>query len=444
MRQSPASQDDWRPLRYPQPLTPTLMPDSPYPPLHQSSDPYTVLRVLLDPWSTDMWRGFLGAIRLRPRSVDLVMQHGPLARLGELSRELETLTTRKENEVMGYLLATAAAFIDSLNPPAGDDTPVEIPAYTTLREGKTYSCSVQESTDSQGGADVAVITIREDEFKAMLERLPGYQQSSHFWKDYQCADISTINGTRLRVAVGRILDQGSLSAQALATAMILELKPKWILLVGIAGAIPAADYSLGDVLLSQRVHDFTVSAKASGKHATFQDHGGPLHQDVEDLLTQLPANLHLLGEWNLPEQMKMAVPEIQVPESAADPRLCGPDGAKQGAIRCLKSKFQSELRNTTPKFHIGPVIDASTLVMDPEVVDIWQNTASHACAIEMELAGVYRAARHFGKGATRVLAIRGFSDVVGFRRGPEWTQYACHSAASFAHALIRSGQLKMD
>jgi nucleoside phosphorylase len=411
----------------------------------------------------------MGAIELPYSMVDSVMKHGSVARLSELTRALVKLTGHDRNDVTGYLLAAALAYTDSLC-----DHKVEIPAFTILRDGRKYmhpsrgagtspdgggtSSALSSTTITEGvtgavaavrdevpapsAVDVAVITIREDEFKAVLDRLPGYKHTPKQWWDYQCVSVATEDAGSLTVAVGRIVDQGSLSAQALATSMILDLKPRWILVVGIAGAIPATDYSLGDVLLSQRVHDFTVSAKAAGRPPSYQDLGGPPHQDVVRLLANMQANAALLGAWNHPEPMRMAVPEIQVPESPNDPRLCGPTASKQGVIQCLQSKFKSPVRGTEPIFYTGPVIDASTLVKDPEVVDIWQNTASHACAIEMELSGVDRAARHFGKGDTRVLAIRGFSDVVGFRRGPEWTQYACHSAASFANALIRSGLLK--
>ncbi len=52
----------------------------------------------------------------------------------------------------------------------------------------------------------------------------------------------------------------------------------------------------------------------------------------------------------------------------------------------------------------------------------------------MELAGVYQAAWSSQK---PVLAIRGISDIVGFKRSLEWTSYACHAAASFTAALLR-------
>ena len=58
----------------------------------------------------------------------------------------------------------------------------------------------------------------------------------------------------------------------------------------------------------------------------------------------------------------------------------------------------------------------------------------------MELPGVFEAVRSV-RGDRPVLAIRGISDIVGFRRHPDWTEYACHVAASFAKAFLTSGLL---
>jgi hypothetical protein len=52
----------------------------------------------------------------------------------------------------------------------------------------------------------------------------------------------------------------------------------------------------------------------------------------------------------------------------------------------------------------------------------------------MEAAGVYRAAR----GRCPMLAIRGISDIVGFKRDEDWIAYACRSAAHFARAYLRT------
>ena len=68
----------------------------------------------------------------------------------------------------------------------------------------------------------------------------------------------------------------------------------------------------------------------------------------------------------------------------------------------------------------------------------WQRAAKNVCGIEMELAGVYHAV-HDSESDPRLISIRGLSDIVGYRRDEGWTEFACHSSASFAAALIMSG-----
>jgi nucleoside phosphorylase len=59
-------------------------------------------------------------------------------------------------------------------------------------------------------------------------------------------------------------------------------------------------------------------------------------------------------------------------------------------------------------------------------------------AVEMESAGIYKATH----GRVPFLAIRGISDVVGFKRDPDWTAYACETAAAFAQAFLRTQPIK--
>ena len=40
-----------------------------------------------------------------------------------------------------------------------------------------------------------------------------------------------------------------------------------------------------------------------------------------------------------------------------------------------------------------------------------------------------------------MLTIRGISDIVGLPRDERWTEYACHTAAAFAHALVKYGRV---
>ena len=64
----------------------------------------------------------------------------------------------------------------------------------------------------------------------------------------------------------------------------------------------------------------------------------------------------------------------------------------------------------------------------------WQEFARQVIQVEMELSGVYEAARTAGRENYPVLAIRGLSDIVGFARDGQWTAYACKTAAAYAAA----------
>jgi hypothetical protein len=79
------------------------------------------------------------------------------------------------------------------------------------------------------------------------------------------------------------------------------------------------------------------------------------------------------------------------------------------------------------------------LVKDAELLARWQDSARQVVHVETELSGVYEAARTLGRENYPILAVRGLSDIVGFTRDPEWTAYACQTAAAYTVAVLRSG-----
>lgn len=86
-----------------------------------------------------------------------------------------------------------------------------------------------------------------------------------------------------------------------------------------------------------------------------------------------------------------------------------------------------------PKVTTGAIGASDWLIKDAEILQVWLKVARQIQAVEMESAGVFKAAH--GK-QVPFLAIRGMSDVVGLRRHPDWTEYACHSAAAFTRAFL--------
>jgi len=312
---------------------------------------------------------------------------------------------------------------------------------------KSLRADSQESlvADSlRGHVDIGIITIREDEFEAMLDRFPSRRHVEGTGSDYQYSKVHTKADEELRVVVARSPEQGLGAAQALASSMITDLAPRWIFVVGIAGGIPASEYTLGDVLLSQRMHDFAVSAAAEGKPPEFQDMGGPMMLKVEKLVTGLKGMRSSLGQWSSKEFLGNTKPNVTPPADIADASLYGNDDWKSKVLGSLKAQFPVGSDPRNPDFFAAVLITSNTLMKDTVLATQWRQTARHASGVEMELGGVCRAARYGADGQTRVLAVRGLSDIIGYKRSHEWTEYACRSAAAFADALIQSGLIRRD
>lgn len=116
----------------------------------------------------------------------------------------------------------------------------------------------------KGKVDFAVITIRPDEYKAVLDRVSNWKVVTQGRWLYQYSTIETVNKELVNIAIARTPGQGHGPAQQVANNMFFDLEPKWFVLVGIAGAFPNDDFSLGDVVLASRIVDFAVQAAVDG------------------------------------------------------------------------------------------------------------------------------------------------------------------------------------
>ena len=173
--------------------------------------------------------------------------------------------------------------------------------------------------------DVVILTIRGDEFLAVLQRFPVQLRvvgSRHY-------DLSYVNGlgdTPRCVAIVRCGEQGGGVAQAVAQDVINELRPHWLLIVGIAGGRPSEDFGPGDVVVSTHVHDFSVEAVLQTGEHEYNLGGGPLQRQASAAAANFLA-LMQSSQWNSPEVVRSKRPVLEI----ADDRLEGPeDWKKQG------------------------------------------------------------------------------------------------------------------
>ncbi|HEX7842651.1 MAG TPA: CHAT domain-containing protein, partial [Kofleriaceae bacterium] len=277
--------------------------------------------------------------------------------------------------------------------------------------------------------DIGILTIRDDEFRAVLAAFPdkaGTHKGAS--REYTLRHASAGDDNRYRIAVSRLIEQGNGEAQDAARDLIDDLAPRLVLVVGIAGAPPSDDVKLGDVVISTRIHDFTVEARKAGQEPAYSVTGGPIDKALAAFVTNLAAREDELGSWTAD-----LLPPPQVTWES-EGQLYGPPDWQRELRDKLAHHHGAGSTPGAPAYSTGPIAASDRLVKDPELLIPWLRTARDLRAIEMESAGVYRAVR----GRCPMLAIRGISDIVGLKRSDAWTKYACASAAAFTRAFLRT------
>jgi nucleoside phosphorylase len=290
---------------------------------------------------------------------------------------------------------------------------------------------VREKKEMTGKIDFAIITIRPDEHNAVLQRFPKEYIHKGKHRSYSVSRIPLKDEGSYLVAVVRSLDQGEGHAQDVARDIIEDLDPQWLLLVGIAGGVPAAEFTLGDVVVASKFTDFSVKAALEARTAQYAVGGGPLHKEVQDYLALLPAIKDELGAWNSRASIGTNKPPVDLTTAT----FYGDRDWQEKVRKSLMRHFGTSSLARPPLVIMGTIASSDTLVKDSQTVQQWQESARHIIAIEMELAGVYLAARRKDH-EYPILAIRGISDIVGLDRHPDWTEFACQSAAALALAIV--------
>lgn len=291
----------------------------------------------------------------------------------------------------------------------------------------------QSIDELKGRVDFGVITVREDEFEAVLKRFRS-ERIVTGRQSYSLARLVTSNQDEYLIAVVRCVEQGTVAGHAVAHRLIEDLDPSWILLVGIAGAVPDSEYTLGDVVLASRLHDFSLKASIEDAQGIskqqFTVKGGPMHPAIQNILGPLPALESFFEPWTTREAIGVERPLISMHAS----KFYGDDAWRRRVRDSLRKYAGKNLVRDAPKAISRPIASSDTLVKDTKLLAQWLDSARHITGVEMELAGVYQAAWDAQK---PILAIRGISDIVGYKRSLDWTDYACHTAAAFTLSLLR-------
>lgn len=309
------------------------------------------------------------------------------------------------------------------------EAPPLIGADDDVNHGRSVTRTTRPSSSYHGRIDFGILTIREDENAAVLRRFEPVTIEKQRHR-YRIRRLALPGGGEYTFAVLRCLEQGNADAQAAAHDLLEDLAPRFVLVVGIAGGVPSHEATLGDVVVSSRISDFSVEAVIRGAEREYALGGGPLHPFAATLAADIGAMIidGELNNWNAPDSIGRERPPVDL----ADDRFYGDDEWQRDVRKKLGRHFGS--RTSRPPLAVtGSIASSDRLLKDDETLAVWLKIQRQVVAVEMESAGIYKATQ---RAHVPFLAIRGLSDVIGFKRDPDWTSYACETAAAFTRALL--------
>ena len=155
--------------------------------------------------------------------------------------------------------------------------------------------------------------------------------------------------------------------------------------------------------------------------------------EVEDFVGLL-AGRHQddLGNWNEASIIGQPSPTVDVRRRG---RIYGDKPWKGKVRKAISQHFPTPETTRKPQITARPFAGGNVLIKDDALWQQWQSHARQVEAVEMELEGMYTAARTRRR-IYPILVSKGISDIVGFRRDDAWTKYACETAASGSLALL--------
>jgi hypothetical protein len=148
------------------------------------------------------------------------------------------------------------------------------------------------------------------------------------------------------------------------------------MLVGIAGATPSEEFTLGDVVVASELRDFSIRASVFKKPTEYRSGGGRMSAAVDDFIGLLAGRQNELGDWNEVTSIGRVSPLVNARSAK---KLYGKKDWKKKVRERLLHHFP------TPKSHRKPHITArsfaggNTLMKD---VKLWQEWQSHARQVE--------------------------------------------------------------
>lgn len=252
--------------------------------------------------------------------------------------------------------------------------------------------------------DVAVICALEEEITIIKEILTDLKKIEvPYDNEIYYAGYFLKEGRKVKVVLSHARQMGMVAATGLATKIINNFIPKYLVMTGITGGTRPDETGFGDVIAATYSWDYR-----SGKDK--REDGVPMHVNA-------PKPCH-------------------ADNSVLD--YCRHIQEDKEVLYNICSSFKGESPGPNLKLVIGPVASGASVVTDPQIVDdIKNNQDRDVLGIEMEIYGVYYAANWAIEPKPKVIALKSISDFADSDKGDLYHPYASYTSAKVFEILAR-------
>ncbi|MDO9561698.1 MAG: hypothetical protein Q7J60_08765 [Bradyrhizobium sp.] len=357
----------------------------------------------------------LSAVKPRDRTDQYVI----LAALYSLNAETISVTVKQIGQVLKLHLGkkTPTNVSASLRKYGSYVEPVESgpPMRWQLKpEGtaklRALSDLVLTATESEAvfDTDIGIIcALEQPEFDAVREALGGIKA----WKEigdarythvYREATLTTSSGKTLRVVATASTSMGLTAAAIATTQLILQFRPRLVVMVGIAAGTRSGNKEFGDVLVADPSVDYN-----SGKVV-----------DVNGIREFLPDPYPIGLNARLRSVLQKYASNKQV-------------------FVDIRKRWTGATPPNPNRLHLGPLGAADQVIDDPtRILEITKNWRK-LVGVEMETYAVYRACHESPDPKPRMVSFKSVCDFAA-EKTDSWQGYAAFIAAQFAFDFLKT------
>jgi nucleoside phosphorylase len=297
---------------------------------------------------------------------------------------------------------------------AGETTPEQVLRTTGERAAricdriKAWLQTVEDSSTiaMKAPVDFLIVTALEEERDAVLLKLPGYKTLPPSEDDVRCYYAARIDATysdgskcAYSVALVSLANMGRVQAAATASDAIRYWRPRYVMLVGIAGGLESSGVVLGDILIANLIVDCEL-------------------QEITEDGPEIRWNTH---------QVDARLLEFALNFSAE----------KWHTLVCKKRPKKGE-----PARRKGTIVTGDKVIAVNDILESYkEQNWPKLIGVEMEAGGVALTA-HQSAIRPGFFMVRCVSDLLSNKNQKNvkaWRSYACDVAASYAIAMVQSG-----